>query len=159
MIKLTSIFCTAILWVGASTLQAGDFDEQKNDNWHQWRGPEATGVAPKGNPPAEWSATKNIKWKVAVPGRGSASPIVWGDRIFILTAVKTDRTAVPPKGTSAITSPVQLSAFGERESRGRPVNLAIAQSQQPPTDVNKDRPDPGRGGGGRFNIQAPTNYY
>ena len=158
MIKLASIFCTAILWCCASTLQAGDFDEQKIDNWHQWRGPEANGVAPKGNPPAEWSATKNIKWKVAIPGRGSASPIVWGDRIFILTAVKTDRTAVPPKGTSDINNPVQLSAFGERGTRGRPVNFVLAQSQQPPTDVSKDRPDPGRGGG-RFNIQAPTNYY
>ena len=114
MTKLTSIGCTAILWFSAFTLQAGEFDEQKINNWHQWRGPQATGVAPKGNPPTEWSTTKNIKWKVAVPGRGSASPIVWGDRIFILTAVKTDRTAAPPKATSATNSAVQLSAFDAR---------------------------------------------
>jgi hypothetical protein len=82
-----------IVFLGATSLYAVDLDAQKLDNWHQWRGPLATGVAPKGNPPTEWSTTKNVKWKVAIPGRGSASPIVWGDRIFILTAIKTDRPA------------------------------------------------------------------
>ena len=55
--------------------------------WAQWRGPDATGVARHANPPVEWSETKNIRWKVEIPGRGSSSPIVWGDRIFLLTAV------------------------------------------------------------------------
>ena len=40
-----------------------------------------------GNPPVEWSETKNIRWKVEIPGRGSSSPVVWGDRLFVLTAV------------------------------------------------------------------------
>lgn len=152
MTKLTSIGCTAILWFSAIKMQAGNFDEQKINNWHQWRGPQANGVAPKGNPPTEWSTTKNIKWKVAVPGRGSASPIVWGDRIFILTAVKTDRTAAPQNATSA--------------TRSGPARLAAFQSEQPPGDASRDRPNPrrseggsGRPGGGRFNIEKPTNYY
>jgi outer membrane protein assembly factor BamB len=55
--------------------------------WAQWRGPHATGVSPTANPPLEWSETKNVKWKVEIPGRGSSSPIVWGDRVFVLTAV------------------------------------------------------------------------
>ena len=55
--------------------------------WPQWRGPSATGVSPTANPPLEWSETRNIKWKVEIPGRGSSSPIVWGDRVFLLTAV------------------------------------------------------------------------
>ena len=55
--------------------------------WPQWRGPSATGVSQTANPPLEWSETKNIKWKVEIPGRGSSSPIVWGDRVFVLTAV------------------------------------------------------------------------
>jgi hypothetical protein len=55
--------------------------------WAQWRGPHATGVSSTANPPLEWSETKNIKWKVEIPGRGSSSPIVWGDRVFVLTAV------------------------------------------------------------------------
>jgi outer membrane protein assembly factor BamB len=55
--------------------------------WPQWRGPQATGVSPSADPPVEWSETKNITWKIEVPGRGSATPVVWGDRIFLLTAV------------------------------------------------------------------------
>ncbi len=55
--------------------------------WHQWRGPYATGVSRYANPPVDWSETKNVRWKVELPGRGSASPIVWDDRIFVLSAV------------------------------------------------------------------------
>jgi outer membrane protein assembly factor BamB len=55
--------------------------------WPQWRGPHATGVSTTATPPIEWSDTKNIRWKVEIPGRGSASPIVWGDRVYVLTAV------------------------------------------------------------------------
>lgn len=55
--------------------------------WPQWRGPYASGVSKTANPPVEWSETKNVRWKVEIPGRGSASPIVWGDRVFVLSAV------------------------------------------------------------------------
>ena len=55
--------------------------------WGQWRGPHATGVSRMATPPLEWSEGKNVRWKVEIPGRGSASPVVWGDRVFVLTAV------------------------------------------------------------------------
>jgi outer membrane protein assembly factor BamB len=55
--------------------------------WGQWRGPYASGVSKTADPPLEWSETKNIKWKIEIPGRGSASPIVWGDRVYLMTAV------------------------------------------------------------------------
>jgi len=55
--------------------------------WPQWRGPHATGVSTSANPPTEWSETKNVRWKVEIPGRGSSSPVVWGDRMFVLSAV------------------------------------------------------------------------
>ncbi len=67
------------------------------DNWHHWRGPEANGTAPHSDPPVTWGSDKNIKWKAPLPGRGSATPIVWGDRVFVLTAVETVRTADPDK--------------------------------------------------------------
>ncbi len=71
--------------------------QDESTNWHQFRGPLATGVAPAGDPPTEWSETKNVRWKVEIPGEGSSTPIVWGNRIFLLTAIKTDRKtdAVP----------------------------------------------------------------
>ena len=55
--------------------------------WPQWRGPLATGAAPAANPPTAWSETNHVRWKVEIPGHGSASPIVWGDHVFVLTAV------------------------------------------------------------------------
>ena len=65
--------------------------DPKGDHWHQWRGPDATGASRKAKPPIEWSEDRNIKWKVAIEGRGNASPIVWGDKVFLLTAVNTGR--------------------------------------------------------------------
>src|SRR5262245_10656814 len=58
-----------------------------NDTWAQWRGPLATGVAPAAQPPLEWSESKNIRWKTEIPGKGHSTPIVWGDRIFLTTAI------------------------------------------------------------------------
>jgi len=64
------------------------------DNWPSWRGPTANGVAASAaNPPTTWDATTNVKWKAAVPGRGSATPVVWGDQVYVVTAVETDRVA------------------------------------------------------------------
>jgi len=60
-------------------------------NWPQWRGPLANGVAPAGDPPVEWSESRNVKWKVEIPGRGHATPIVWGDQMILLSAVQTDQ--------------------------------------------------------------------
>jgi len=68
--------------------------------WPQWRGPSATGVAPKANPPLEWSEKKNIRWKAEIPGKGSSSPIVWGDRVFVTTAIETDKTVAPSEPAS-----------------------------------------------------------
>ncbi len=55
--------------------------------WPQWRGPLMTGEAPYGDPPIRWSENDHIRWKVSLPGTGHATPVVWGDYIFVLTAV------------------------------------------------------------------------
>lgn len=60
-----------------------------DENWPAWRGPAANGVAPaSADPPLSWSETKNVAWKAPLPGRGSATPIVWGDQVFVVTAEK-----------------------------------------------------------------------
>lgn len=66
------------------------------DNWTRWRGPRMDGIARGGNPPIEWSETKNVQWKVAVPGHGSSTPIIWGDLLYVLTAIPTDGSKAPP---------------------------------------------------------------
>src|SRR5882724_371966 len=63
------------------------------DNWMQWRGPLATGEAPRGKPPLKWDEKTNIAWQIALPGRGSSTPIVLGDQVFVLAAVDTGRKA------------------------------------------------------------------
>ncbi len=74
-----------------SSLAANTTDPEHN--WPQWRGPTGNGVALHGNPPTEWSEEKNIKWKIAIPGAGHATPIIWGDRIFVLTAIPAESPA------------------------------------------------------------------
>ena len=56
-------------------------------NWPQWRGPLANGVSPHANPPIHWSETNNVRWKIPIPGKGHSSPIVFGDSVYVLTAV------------------------------------------------------------------------
>jgi outer membrane protein assembly factor BamB len=66
--------------------------------WPHWRGPNDDGMA-SGDAPAHWSDTENIAWKAAVPGHGNSSPVAWGDRIFVTTAVPTGK--VPPASESS----------------------------------------------------------
>ena len=82
-----------VLAVGVSLIVSAARAEDVANHWHQWRGPESTGTALTGDPPIEWDEETNIKWKVEVPGSGSSTPIVWGNQVFILTAIKTDRVA------------------------------------------------------------------
>ena len=109
--------------------------------WAQWRGPNATGVSPTANPPLEWSETKNIRWKVEIPGRGSASPIVWGDRIFLLTAVpmnsKGDDSHAPKGGVQ----PRDLHRFvvlAIDRATGKTVWERVAKEEQPHEASHQD---------------------
>ena len=86
--------CGSVVAVAAVLAQADEYSE----NWHQWRGPEATGVSRTANPPLEWGESKNVQWKVEVEGQGGSSPIVWQDKVFLLTAVNTGK--VDPQKTA-----------------------------------------------------------
>ncbi len=124
----------------AGSIRANDFEAMRLDNWHQWRGPLANGVAPNAQPPLTWDASKNIKWKVAIPGSGTSTPIVWGDRIFLTTAIDTKR-----KPESAATPAVDAQAENE--------------APQPPDRSGSQRKG-GRGGGFRgFGSQAPETLF
>jgi outer membrane protein assembly factor BamB len=56
------------------------------NDWPWWRGPNRDGIAPAQKIPLEWSATKNVLWEAAVPGRGHGSATVFEDRVFLATA-------------------------------------------------------------------------
>jgi outer membrane protein assembly factor BamB len=82
------------LFAGSSLLNAAG--SASDQHWPQWRGPLQNGVAPHADPPTEWSETKNVKWKVKIPGEGHATPIVWGDKVFVLSASSTGKKVERP---------------------------------------------------------------
>jgi outer membrane protein assembly factor BamB len=179
---LKAFYCAAV-WLIACAVTAEEIDQPRMKNWHQWRGPVGTGVAPLGDPPTEWSETQNIKWKVAIPGRGSASPVVWGDRIFVLTAIRTERDEEPDetarapiglraqvaahhkpllKNDEARMTNDESSAFVIRHSSVRRSSSIVAQRDDRPRDgESRDRERGGRGGFGRggFGVERPTEQY
>ena len=66
--------------------------------WPQWRGPLGTGVAPHANPPVEWSERKNIRWRIPLAGKGHSTPVVWGDRVFVTSAIPVGDAKPPSAG-------------------------------------------------------------
>jgi len=64
-------------------------------NWPSFRGPNASGVAEGTNPPISWDLekTQNVLWKTNIPGLSHSSPIVWGNQVFVITAVSSDANA------------------------------------------------------------------
>ena len=96
-----------------------------SQNWPQWRGPLASGVAPEGNPPLSWSESENVRFKVEIPGRGHASPVVWGDRIFVLTTIDVEAEAPPPAPAAGDATPPW--ARGVKPAKQRFVVMALSR--------------------------------
>jgi len=84
LMKLAIPFCSLVLVFAHVSSSSAD------NSWAQWRGPLNSGVSASGDPPVTWSETENIKWKVAIDGNGTSTPIIWEDKVFVLTAVKTN---------------------------------------------------------------------
>src|SRR5450759_1649362 len=78
---LTGLILSLLIGVSAIAADAPDA-------WPSWRGPDFNGVA-RGGAPLTWSDQDHIAWKAQVPGKGHSSPVIWGDRIFLTTAVPT----------------------------------------------------------------------
>ncbi|MGI8898323.1 MAG: PQQ-binding-like beta-propeller repeat protein [Pyrinomonadaceae bacterium] len=83
------ILCLCLLLSTISSVTA------QAQNWPSFRGPNASGVADRGKLPTTWNAEKsqNILWKTAIPGLSHASPVLWGNRIFVITAISGDPKA------------------------------------------------------------------
>jgi outer membrane protein assembly factor BamB len=87
-------------------------------NWPQWRGPGSAAVSSETTLPEEWTPTKNIAWKTKLPGRGHSSPVIWGNRIFLTTAIEGDAVegAKAPKHTYGGEDFVHPDAIGANKS-------------------------------------------
>lgn len=87
------LFALGILVTMIIGLQA-----EETTNWPQFRGPGARGVAKGKGLPTTWSTTENVKWCVPVPGRGWSSPVIWGDKVFLSSAISTGKEKTVKKG-------------------------------------------------------------
>ena len=87
--------CAFVLATSFLATLAQAQEDGKDRFWPHWRGPLATGVAPHADPPIEWSETKNIRWKVEIPGKGHGTPVIWGDRVFVTTAIPVGEQVEP----------------------------------------------------------------
>ena len=86
-------------------------------SWPTWRGPSGAGIAPGAQPPTKWSDEQNIRWKAKVPGYGFSTPIVWKDRIFLLTAIETAE-AVAGTPDAAPSPPPPPPGGGDQKGKG-----------------------------------------
>lgn len=109
-------------------------DAEATRYWGQWRGPLATGVSPTANPPLEWSDSTNVRWKVEIPGRGASSPVVWGDRIFLTTAVPVGAAGEAqhaPRGGLTPRGVHRFVVMAIDRKTGRTIWERVAREQEP----------------------------
>lgn len=90
---LNLLLCCALLSVSALADEPGG-----SNYWGNFRGPEHTGVSLSAKPPTEWTSEKNVAWKVEIPGKGSSSPVVWGNKVFLTSAINEEpNRKLPPR--------------------------------------------------------------
>lgn len=115
---MTRFACTlgAMLLLASANLRA--------DNWPHWRGPENNGVAATSTLPITWSESKNIAWKLPLPGKAGSTPIIWGDRIFLTSSRKNDfvllciRTDGKPLWERSLAKGVDLASKKDEGNEG-----------------------------------------
>lgn len=128
--------------------------------WTHWRGPNQNGSVDEGNPPTAWGIDKNIVWKVEVPGQGSSTPIIVGEQVIVLTAVRSHEgdatageSAQPVPRQSASEGAGQGGRGGEEGARGRGQG---GRGGEGGSGGRGQSGRGGRGGGGGFGGRGST---
>ena len=160
--------------ISIAVLLALSYTRQVNadDNWPQFRGPAARGVSEAKQVPTEWAKDKNIAWQVDLPGVAWSQPIVWGDKIFVTTAITENQQKPragggfggpggpgggrrggfgPPGGDFGPDGPPRGprdDAPDREQPRDTAQKIDTAQEKAPPQRDGGDRPPDGFGRGG-----------
>ena len=92
--RLWPVALLGLLWLPSASAGTNTVADLSR-SWAQWRGPLANGVAPHANPPVEWNEKKNIRWKIELPGKGHSSPVVFGERVYVMTAAPVGQAQKP----------------------------------------------------------------
>jgi outer membrane protein assembly factor BamB len=90
------------------------------DNWTQFRGPNGLAVSSEKHLPAEWGDGKNVAWKAKLPGFGWSCPVVWGDKVFVTTAVSAKQRK--PDGGMGMGGGFGKGGFGKGGAFGKAPN-------------------------------------
>ena len=115
-----------------------------DSNWPAWRGAAGTGAATNARPPLTWSESENIVWKVPIPGRGSSSPIVWEDRVYLTTAIPGKTAASASKdvghrrGGTVPAGPLRYDVIALDRSTGDVVWQVTAVEDTPHEGTHRD---------------------
>ncbi|MDP7276557.1 MAG: PQQ-binding-like beta-propeller repeat protein [Planctomycetaceae bacterium] len=118
--RLLALLCVAVAIPGAVSAE----------NWPQWRGPRGNGTSMEKNIASTWSPTQNVAWRLDLPGSSGATPVVWGNQIF-LTSADEDKLVLICLGTDGKQQWVRQVGTGNRTARGDEGNFA---SPSPVTD-------------------------
>ena len=120
-------FSVIVAFVSLSLLCATVFA----DNWPGWRGPTGNGLCAEKNLATEWSPTLNVSWKLPLPGPAGATPVVWGERVFLTSVNDDGELLLIAVGTDGKQQWQQVVAKGNQKARGDEGNSA---SPSPVTD-------------------------
>ncbi len=111
MATLSRLTCILLCVSCFFSVNPCSFAQDTESNWQQFRGPTGNGVSTTAKPPVRWSGdSENLKWKTPIPGKGSSSPIVWENHVYIMSAIDTGK---PPTGEKEATPP-------PTQTQGRP---------------------------------------
>jgi len=135
VLPVLAAVCAVSLW----TPTAQGFDGEAF--WPQWRGPLANGVSTTATPPLEWGESSNVRWKVEIPGRGSSTPVVWGDRLYLSTAIPVGVTGDAqhaPRGGIRSPGMHRFVVMAIDRATGRTVWERVAREQVPHEGTHND---------------------
>ncbi|MGE0537063.1 MAG: PQQ-binding-like beta-propeller repeat protein [Pirellulales bacterium] len=139
--------CLVLCGLMAATTSA------RGENWPQFRGPNENGLPTESRLPTEWGPDKNIAWQVELPGKAWSQPVVWGDRIFVTTAI--------PQGAPAATAePAAGNGGGGDDTAAEPAAPAAEDAPERERPDYPDRPRRNRRRGGfGFGGETPDEVY
>jgi outer membrane protein assembly factor BamB len=140
-ILITIIVVTMLMTASAAAADAPDF-------WPRWRGPNETGVA-RGDAPLQWSDKEHVAWKIEVPGRGESTPVIWGDKIFITTAVPSVPIPKVAVSTQATGGERQMPGGNSPQGQGGPPLGDFQGQGGPPSGGGQGSGEPSAGGSQR----------
>jgi outer membrane protein assembly factor BamB len=113
----------------------------RGGDWPQFRGPDGAGLSSEEKLPFEWGKDKNVLWKAKIPGYAWSQPVIWGDKVFVTTAVS-DKQRKPSAGFGG-----GFGRFGDRPDAPKDERPKDAPKDQPRDERPKDRPGGFRPGG------------